>query len=431
MKTLQASTALAMFIALSPSAHAQIADFDASKHIGGDWGGGRQRLADDGIQFKLGHFSQTAHNTAGGERSRTAYADQFFLGGYLDLDKLWGWPGAEFRVEVTNRNGELINDEAGIPRLLQSQQIYGRGTVTRLTQFSLTQRLFDDRLRIKAGRIYPNADFFAQSCAFQHLSFCSGGSSNYISSSWFGDPLSALGGQVTFTPDKQWFFKVGGYDTNPETMSRDQGLRLGTPGGRHGTLLVAEVEYKTTYAGGLDGDYRIGTTRSSANLEKVFNQAGFPAGTTDDAALVQDTDRAYFVNLEQQVTGTADTGGLRVFASLIKAEKNVRETGEVIAFGGFWKAPFASRPGDRVGLALGRNAVSDPLRQAQLRYNGNLPAGADPLAVQRYEYPIELNYNFAVARGVEIMPSIQHIRHPGGFDIGGATILGLQVSLDF
>ncbi len=431
MKIRQTTSALALLAASVASAHAQADEFDATKHIGGDWGGTRAALAGDGIQFKLAHFSQTAHNTAGGDSHETAYADQFFLGGYFDLERLWGWSGAEFKVEITNRNGELINNKANIPTLMQSQQIYGRGTVTRLTQFSLTQRLLDDRLSLKVGRIYPSADFFAMSCNFQHLTFCSGGSSNSISSGWYGDPLSAWGGVVSFSPDKQWFFKLGGYDTNPETLSKNQGLKLGTSGDDSGTLAVAEVEYKPDYGNGLDGDYRIGATRNSSNRQKVYDQAGFPNGIAGSPAIIQNTDRAFYVNLEQQVIRTGENGGLRLFASLIHADDQVSAVSQVAAIGGFWTGIFPGRPNDRLGLAFGRNAVSDKLSDAQRLYDRNLPASAAPIGVQRYEYPIELNYNVAVVRGVEIMPSVQYIRHPGGRDVHNATILGLQVSLDF
>ncbi|WCE04721.1 carbohydrate porin [Pseudoxanthomonas sp. JBR18] len=411
---------------------ARAAEFDPNQHIGGDWGGWRSDLANDGVQFKLGHFSQTAHNTSGGDSHETAYADQFFLGGYFDLDKLWGWRGAEFKVEITNRNGELINNKANIPTLLQSQQIYGRGTVTRLTQFSLTQRLFDDHLSIKAGRLYPDADFFALSCNFQHLTFCSGGSSNNISSSWYGSPLSAWGGVVSFTPDHQWFFKVGGYDTNPETLSKNQGLKLGTSGDDSGTLMAAEVEFKPDYGNGIDGDYKIGATRNSSNRTRVYDVTGLPTSLTDNAAVVQNTDNAFYFNFEQQVTSNGAGGGLRLFASMIRADQDVATVGEVLAVGGFWKGFLPSRPDDRIGLAFGRNAVSDKLTDAQRLYDRTLPAGATPIGVQHYEYPIELNYNIAAYRGIEIMPSIQYIRHPGGYaDADSATILGLQVSLDF
>lgn len=405
--------------------------FDASNYITGDWGGARATLADRGVDSKLGYFSEGGYNLSGGERTATAYADQIFLGAYLDLGKLLSWPGAQFKVEITDRNGDLINNKAGMPFLLQSQQIFGRGDVVRLTQFSLTQKLFDDHLSIKGGRLYPDADFFAMSCSFQHLTFCSGGSSNYINSGWYGDPLSALGAQITITPDEHWYFKLGGYDTNPNTLSRNQKLRITTPGGPSHALVVGELEYKADYGGEIDGDYRVGAVRNNSSSRKLVNEAGFPAGLTADPVASKDTENSFFINLEQQVWRNAAGGGLRLFASFIGADAQVRSVAQVLAVGGFIKAPFASREHDRAGLAFGRNAVSSYLTAAQRLYDASLPAGATPVGVQRYEYPVELNYNIALTPAVEIMPSIQYVWHPNGLTVGDATVVGLQVSLNF
>ncbi|TAL98579.1 MAG: porin [Rhodanobacter sp.] len=407
--------------------------FQANHYITGDWGGERAKLADEGVTFKLGYFSEGAKNTSGGNRHTTAYADQFFLGGYFDLDKLVGWRGAEFKVEVTNRNGTLINNEAGMPFLLQSQQIYGRGTVTRLTQFSLTQHLFADHLSIKAGRLYPDADFFAMSCAFQNLTFCSGGSSNYINSGWYGDPLSALGVVAAFTPDEHWYFKAGSYNTNKDALSKSHGLRLWPSGGWTGTMLVGEVEYKADYGDGIDGDYRIGAIRNNGSASKIYNQAGFPVGLTPDPVGRVGSSHAFYVNLEQQVFRNASGGGLRLFASLIRPDKQMSQVGEVLAVGGFINGAFPSRPNDRIGLAFARNAVSSKLTAAQLLYNRLQPVvDAAPVGVQRHEYLVELNYNIALAPGIEVMPSIQYVRHPNGLaNVANATVLGVQFSLNF
>ncbi len=404
--------------------------FDAQKHITGDWSGARSELSQRGMDFRLGYFNQVAHNLKGGLDNEVAYADQFFVGGYIDLEKLFGWSGAEFKVEITNRNGELINNKAGIPSLLQSQQIYGRGNVTRLTQFSLTQQLFDDQLSIKIGRIYPSADFFAMSCAFQHLTFCSGGSSNYLSSSWYGDPLSTLGAQLTYKLSDNLLFKIGSYDANPQVMSLNQGLKLHTSGGIDGTTVVGELEYKVNYGHGLQGDYRVGVVRSSLDKAKLVNEAGFPAGSTIDAVAIEDTDNAFYFNLEQQITRNPSGGGLGVFASMIHADSSISAVGEVIAIGGFITAPYASRPNDRIGLAIGRNSVSKELTDAQHKYNVN-HINSD-FNVRSHEYPIELNYNYAITPAIELMPSVQFIIHPNGDrDEENAIIAGLQLSFNF
>ena len=404
--------------------------FDFHSHLSGDWLGARDKLAEQGVNIRLGYFSQTAHNLKGGESTETAYADQFFVGGYFNLEKLVNWSGAEFKVELTNRNGELINEKANLPVLLQSQQIYGRGNVTRLTQFSLTQHLFEDQLSIKVGRIYPSADFFAMSCAFQHLTFCSGGSSNYLSSSWYGDPLSALGMQLTYKVTDNLLFKLGSYDANPATMSLNQGLKLTTSGEINGTTLVSELEYKRDYKNGLDGDYRFGIVRSSLDKTKLVNNAGYPAGTTNDMVAIEDTDNAFYFNIEQQLTRNVSGGGLRIFASMIHADKSISAIGEVLAFGGYIDAPLVSRPNDRIGFAVGRNSVSNDLNDAQRFYNANF--SNNELIVRDHEYPIELNYNYVVTPAIQLMPSIQYIIDPNGDnDAENAMIAGLQLSLNF
>ncbi|WP_218352277.1 carbohydrate porin [Alteromonas lipotrueiana] len=417
-------------LALMASFSSQAADFNADSYITGDWGGKRAELAEKGVNIRLGHFSQTAYNIEGGQSSEVAYADQFFVGGYFDLEKLVSWPGAELKIEVTNRNGELINNKANMPFLLQSQQIFGRGNVTRLTQFSLTQHLFDDQLSIKVGRIYPSADFFAMSCAFQHLTFCSGGSSNYISSSWYGDPLSALGAQVTYKVGDNLLFKAGAYDANPESTSLNQGLKFGTSGETSGTTAVGEIEYKVQYDNGLDGDYRVGIVRSSLDKDRLVNKAGYPVGLTDDAVMNQDTDNAFYINLEQQVTRNAAGGGLRLFASMIRSDNDVSSVGEVLAIGGFINGPFASRPHDRAGLAIGRNSVSSDLTDAQRLYNANFEG--ESVTVRDHEYPIELNYNYVITPAIAVMPSLQYVINPyGDEDADNALIVGLQLSLNF
>ena len=60
--------------------------FDVHSHLSGGWLGARDKLAEQGVDVRLGYFSQTAHNLKGGESTETAYADQFFAGGYFNLE---------------------------------------------------------------------------------------------------------------------------------------------------------------------------------------------------------------------------------------------------------------------------------------------------------------------------------------------------------
>ncbi|MBV8337978.1 MAG: carbohydrate porin, partial [Alphaproteobacteria bacterium] len=60
----------------------------------GDWGGLRAYLADHGVDLELSYINESAVNVRGGDSREAAYADQFYFGGWLDLKRLLGVPGA-------------------------------------------------------------------------------------------------------------------------------------------------------------------------------------------------------------------------------------------------------------------------------------------------------------------------------------------------
>ncbi len=430
MKTLTLTVAgLASALACAAVQAQPAPQFDGSQYITGDWNGTRARLFDRGIDLRLNYTGEVAHNTSGGDSTETAYADQIYFGSTLDLERLWGWRGAEFNLEIVNRNGDLLNNEANMPTLLQVQEIHGRGSVTRLTQFSLTQHLFDERLSITGGRLYANGDFFGFSCRFQNLSFC-GGLPGYITNGWFTDPISQYGLVVTARPNDAWAFKVGGYEVNTQNLAYDQGLRLSTRGDSEGTLMLAEIEHSPLFGDGLRGDYRLGGWRNSADYENLVDVDGLPTSLTDNAAPVEGSERGWYVRGSQQVWRNASGSTLELFANLVQASEDTNRVDQMITLGAWLEAPFAGRPDDRIGFAVGRTHISDRLTDAQRRFNASLPAGStDAVDVQRVEYPMELNYHVALAPGLSIMPGVQYIRRANGVDGQRAVVFGMRLAM--
>jgi porin len=409
----------------SSSVHAE--GFDSSKYALGDWGGLRAGLAGQGVDFNFRYVAALAYSGEGGERRAGAYADQINVGGSFDLHKLMGWPGATFKVEVIDRNGDSINNKADMPFLLNAQEIYGRGPVTRLSQLSLTQKI-GDAWTVKLGRLYASADFYAISCKFQNLTFC-GALTGYITNGWYNSPISQYGAVLAFRPAHAWTLKLGAYDSNDRNLSRRQFLRLDTPGGWKHTLLVGEVEYAPVFGKKLDGDYRWGALRNGNRYARVVNVAGFPSDVMH-GAVTDSTERAYYFNMDQQLFRHQGGEGLRMFASWLKADGRVDRRDQIIEAGAWLDGFFASRPDDRLGLAMGRTRINPRLTQAQVFYNSTyVPTGKPPLNVQRYEYITELDYSFAVTPALSIMPNVQYVRHPNGWNIGHALVLGTHVTL--
>ena len=67
----------------------------------GDWGGARTQLSQRGLDMSLAYINEWLHNTSGGARDATAYADQFALAISADLDTILDW----WRSDVICRGG--------------------------------------------------------------------------------------------------------------------------------------------------------------------------------------------------------------------------------------------------------------------------------------------------------------------------------------
>lgn len=416
---------------LAPIGAAQAADeFRKEDHLTGDWGGLRADWRERGIDVGFDYVGEFAANTSGGARETSAYADQFHLALGFDLDKLWGWSGAQFQIDISNRNGELLNNEAGLPTLLQVQEIYGRGSVTRLSRFYYQQWLFDGKFAFKLGRMDVGNDFMPFACDFNNLSFC-GSLPGYISNSWYTFPISLYGGILTFKPTPQWQIKLGGYDANSRVLDKAQGLKLKTPGKSPGTLMIGEVSYLPTFGNGLDGAYRVGAWRNSTHYPDVLDRNGLPATLTGLQADTLDEETGYYAMIDQRVWNQGENRGLSVFANLVRSDADTDRVDQMLSAGLRWQGPLARRPNDQLSLALGRNRIGSRLSSAQRRYNAVRPAGTAAVAVQEEEYPVELNYRWAVTPAIALTPGVQYIRHAAGVDGDNAFVYGLRVGITF
>jgi len=86
----------------------------------GDWGGLRTYLADHGVDLELSYINESAANVRGGDSREAAYADQFYFGGWLNLERLIGVSGARIVFSLTDRHGESLSVKAGLNNLTNS-----------------------------------------------------------------------------------------------------------------------------------------------------------------------------------------------------------------------------------------------------------------------------------------------------------------------
>jgi porin len=424
---------LAAFLVAVGAVGAHAEGLASSPHLLGDWNGQRARLAAQGFAFDLGYGSQVAHNFSGGSDHLTRYADQWTFGVTADLNALWGWKGASFQGTVTDRNGRNLGADAAIGNSQLLQEIYGRGQTWHLTQFWVNQKLLDDRLEIKAGRLTVGEDFASFSCEFQNLSFCGSQPGNLVSNYWVNWPTSQWAARMHYQASGQSYVRLGVYQVNPryidDQYARESGWKLDNPSGTTGALVPLEFGWLPTLAG-RPGSYKVGAWYNSSEGADLYEDAnGDPAGITGLDPRMHSGQYGVYLNFQQQVTGRAGGQGATVFVNVSQADRATARLDRQIALGLIYQGPF-DRARDAIGVAVA--ATHSNPRYARYVNESNARTGRSDVAGEGNEYAIELYYSWAPIPSVALRPNLQYIVHPGGSGANAnALVIGLKTVVAF
>ena len=416
------------------AADAQADDIATSPYLSGDWGGQRQQLAAQGVVFNFGYGSQLAHNFSGGTDHLTRYTDQWEFGTTLDLDKRWGWQGTTFQFTMTDRNGRNLGADADIGNNMLIQEVYGRGQTWHLTQLWLNQKLLEERLELKFGRMTVGEDFFSFSCDFQNLSFCSAQPGNLVGSYWVNWPTSQWAARVKYHSSNDSYLQLGVYQVNPKYVdddyARHNGWKPNNPSGTTGALIPLEAGWQPRWRG-LPGIYKIGAWYNTSNGDDLYLDVNRNArGLTGLEPLERSGQYGAYLSLQQQVTGSANGRGATVFLNFTQADRNTAQLDRQLAIGVQYKGPFEQRPQDSLGLAVG--ATHNNERYADYVSQNNVRTGGNTVAGGSYEYVGELYYAWTPVPSVSVRPNVQYIRHPGGTTRNDdAFVIGLKTLVAF
>lgn len=201
----------------------------------GDWGGERQQLENKGYKFTASIMSQAATNLDGGynDSNTLENAGQLTLGANFDLNKIAGWEDTTAAIMITKRDGNALTlERIKDPRssaLGNSQEIYGRGKIWRLTQAWIKKGFDDNTVQVKIGRMGMSDDFNSSQCEFQNLLLCGGQLGKSLGSIWYNWPVGLWGANVKYQFAPEWTLGLGVYEVNPDnvkTQSNSDGFNL-------------------------------------------------------------------------------------------------------------------------------------------------------------------------------------------------------------
>jgi porin len=413
-----------------PLPYAETDNFWTRPYLFGDLG--RTRLKEMGISLALTLGDEAVTNLSGGSRNTSANAGQLWFEAKFDMEKLAGIRGGMFAFTLVDRFGHNLNDEAGIPALQLTNEVFGRGNILRLTEFYWQQKLFDDRLVLKGGRLPVGGDFFFGLCEFINLTFCGGQPGNIQGGYIFNWPVSQWGGVAHYNITKELQLSVGVYDANPNYLTTsDAGVYLapGIPSSSRASGVLVPVELVYAPSGPLNGTWRFGGWYDNAStidggLPGIIATIPGSGGVPDQNLRDQRGRFGIYESILQRLTVDGPKAqGWYAFLNTTVADHETSYQDYQIAGGVKHTGTFASRPEDEVGFAIGTTHVNS----AALSLN----AGGN-------EVPIEAWYGWQATGWMNLKFDAQYVINPGGrgFNAAGvktdnAWVLGLRTVVHF
>ena len=413
-----------------PLPYAEADDFWTRPYLFGDLG--RTKLKEQGIDLSLTLGDEAVGNLTGGANRVVTQAGQLWFQAKFDMAKLAGLQGGLIGLTLVDRFGHNLNDEAGIPALQLTNEVFGRGNILRLTELYYSQKLFDDRLELKGGRLPVGSDFFFGQCEFINLTFCGGQPGNILGGYIYNWPVSQWAGLAHFNITKEVQISAGVYDANPNYLTTSEPSTYflpGIPSSSPASGVLVPVELTWRPSGRLYGTWRLGAWYDNAStidggLPGIITTIPGVGGVPDQNLGDQRGRYGFYESILQRLTADGPTNqGWYVYLNSSFADHRTSFQDYQIALGFKHTGTFASRPDDEVGFAVGTTHVNS----AALSPN----AGGN-------EIPIEAWYGLQATGWLNLKFDVQYVLNPGGrgFNAAGvktddAWVLGLRTVVKF
>ncbi|WP_455887430.1 carbohydrate porin [Pseudomonas rustica] len=389
----------------------------------GNWGGQRQKLADQGIELTGDYTSETLSNLHGGIKRGTRYAQQIRLGAQLDLSKLLDIPDAgRVQVLINDRRGHSATEDL-IGNRMSAQEIYG-GEYTRLTELSYQRNLFSPHLSAKVGYMVMGTEFGGMPILANFVSagFCAHPLTMSSGSGWGNYPTAHWGGELRYDVNSSLTLQTALFQVNPDYNARVSKAFAMPSNGTTGTILPLEAIFNNRAF--LDGQYKVGWYYDTSDYPRIGG-TGKSSSRTGAYLLV---DQAIWRDEEDPASV------LRVFGQAATSNAATSPMRRWYSLGLVKQKPFASRPHDTISFGYGRAVINPRTRDVQEAAAATTEDFAVVAGLDSGEQVLELNYGAQVTPWLLLRPDLQYYIEPGAFSgkqRGNALAAGLQIKMTF
>lgn len=301
-----------------------------------------------------------------------------------------------------------MSDE-DIGNFFTASQVFS-GRSVRLYQLILKSELIEDLLTVAVGRMGVGDQFSTSEIFYNYVNTSINGhpiSLPINDEAYFSDPQASWAARMTLTPSREYYLKVGIYNSNPKVGEDSaHGVDFSF---REGVILISEIGYlrgESLGSSSLPGRYTFGAFYDTRDFDKLSDETKQSTGNYG----------LYWI-LEQMIyreENTSDQGLTPWTAFTISPDQTINTFPFFISGGLVYKGLIPDRGSDRALIGFAYGSISEDLE------------GRD------YEFMAELSYLIQAKPWLEIQPDIQWIANPGGrSDVPNALVIGTQMVVDF
>lgn len=396
-------------------------DIWTTKRLTGDWGGTRTDLENQGISFAALLGTTAQFNFRGGLNTHNAcdVAGRAFYILELDFQKMKLVDGGSFFARAVSHWNPGIQGDVG--SLTPPYWVIGSGRDQwiELDKYWYRQRLWDDRVEFRLGKLQNIADLFDKNAyAENYMNQFVNQALNYNAAMPYTKGIGAFG---KVWPADWLYLQMAAMD--PDTINTHN--RHGTGG--FDTAFHDDCRFRGFWEVGmlpkhlgvtLPGNYRLGCWYDPLTKRVFGNNLG--ALLTDR---FETGDVGYYFSADQMVwkenEEAKDKQGLGVFARYGWADEELNRIEHFWSLGASYQGLVPQRNADVLAFGMAQSILSGDLREF-------VNARADRETVY------ELYYAFEVTPWCTVSPDFQVITNPGGSkDARDAIVGGVRVKLSF
>jgi porin len=400
--------------------------FTQWERLTGDWCGARTRLEEQGLTIDAEYIFEWSSVWDGGIRQRDSHRNALTLDLDFDLERVVGLEGGRFFLEFLHVNAERGGSlDAG--DFQGYSNIENEWDLTNLFEVWYEQRLWDDRLRLKIGKVDANTEFDYLDAAVDFANSSAGYSPTIFVFPSYPDPATSVNVFVTPVETDRCALTIG-YGFYDGAAGVD-GVRTGQRGPSSFFHDDVSDDYFNIAEAALTWDTlgdAFGGRLALGGWWHTGEFARFDGGEENGTGGV-------YLTFEQRLTAPGGPEGDRgwyIFANYGHADAEVSEIETHVGIGLVGRGLWARRPVDAFGVYL---TYADLSREAvDLEFEPEEEGELPPHLFVRDEFVVDVYYRVQLTPAVFVQPDLQYIANPSGDDaVDDALAAGIRVGLTF